>query len=220
MFLAVWIIDNQFKKKGGYDMFKHFLLILVLILMYAAPASADNPMSVIQEGVEEIIELLNDPEYEAPEKKEEQREKIWEVVNQAFDFQTIARGTLRRHDWENFSDEQKREFIDLFTNLLGNTYLEKLQSEYQDEKVIFLNQEMISDTTAIVRSKVVRQSMEYPVDYRMIRRGGTWRIYNVIVENISLVTNYRDQFSQMLMRDSPEQFLDKLRERVNKAVTS
>jgi phospholipid transport system substrate-binding protein len=217
MFLAVSRINKNFKK-GGYDMFKHLLLILVLILIYAAPASADNPMSVIQEGVEEIMELLNDPAYDAPEKKEEQREKIWEVVNEAFDFQTIARGTLRRHDWENFSDEQRREFIDLFTNLLGNTYLERLQSEYQDEKVVFIDQEMITDTTALVRSKIIRQSVEYPVDYRMIRRNDTWRIYNVIVENISLVTNYRDQFSQMLMRDSPEQFLDKLRERVNKAV--
>jgi phospholipid transport system substrate-binding protein len=201
-------------------MFKHFLLILVMILIFAAPVSANNPMGVIQEGVEEIIELLNDPQYDDPEKKEEQREKIWEVVNRAFDFQTIARGTLRRHDWESFSDEQRKEFIDLFTTLLGNTYLERLQSEYQDEKIIFIDQEMISDTTAIVRSKVVRESMEYPVDYRMIRRGDTWRIYNVIVENISLVTNYRDQFSQMLMRDSPEQFLDKLRDRVNKAAAS
>jgi phospholipid transport system substrate-binding protein len=217
MFLAVSKINKKFKK-GGSDMFKHFLLILVLILMYAAPASADNPMGVIQEGVEEIMELLNDPAYDAPEKKDEQREKIWEVVNKAFDFQTIARGTLRRHDWQNFSDEQRREFVDLFTNLLGNTYLERLQSEYQDEKIIFIEQEMITDTTAIVRSKVIRESVEYPVDYRMIRRNNTWRIYNVIVENISLVTNYRDQFSQMLMRDSPEQFLDKLRERVNNAV--
>jgi phospholipid transport system substrate-binding protein len=201
-------------------MVKQFLLILVIIFVLVTPASADNPMAVIQAGVEEIMDLLNDPKYDAPEKKEEQREKIWEVVTQAFDFQIIARGTLRRHDWENFSDEQKKEFTDLFTNLLGNTYLERLQSEYQDEKVVFIDQEMISDTTAIVRSKVIRESLEYPVDYRMIRRDDTWRIYNVIVENISLVTNYRDQFSQMLMKDSPEQFLDKLRERVNKAATS
>jgi phospholipid transport system substrate-binding protein len=218
MFSAALMIKNNFKK-GGCNMVKQFLLILVIILVLIPPASADNPMAVIQAGVEEIMDLLNDPEYDAPEKKEEQREKIWEVVNQAFDFQTIARGTLRRHDWENFSDEQKKEFIDLFTTLLGNTYLERLQSEYQDEKVIFIDQEMISDTTAIVRSKVIRESLEYPVDYRMIRRGDTWRIYNVIVENISLVTNYRDQFSQMLMRDSPEQFIDKLRGRVNKAAS-
>jgi len=75
---------------------------------------------------------------------------------------------------------------------------------------------MLSDTTAIVRTKIIRESLEIPVDYRLILRGGAWRIYNVNVENISLVTNYRDQFSRILMRDSPAKLIEQLRERVNK----
>jgi phospholipid transport system substrate-binding protein len=198
-------------------MFKPFLLILTMSVLLAAPVSANNPMDVIKTAVEEIVDLLKDPIYDPPEKKEEQREKIWEIVNSTFDFQTIARGTLRRHDWDSFSAEQKKEFTELFTTLLGNTYLEKIQSDYQDEQVVFTEQEMLSDTTAIVRTKIIRESLEIPVDYRLILRGGTWLIYNVNVENISLVTNYRDQFSQMLMRNSPEQLIEKLRERVNKS---
>ena len=197
-------------------MFKRFLLLLAMITLFAVPVSANSPIHVIQTAVEEIIGLLKDPQYDPPEKKEEQRDKIWEVVHKTFDFQTIARGTLRRHDWDSFSSEQKKEFTELFTSLLGNTYLERIQSDYRDEQVIFTEQEMISDTTAIVRTKIIRESLEIPIDYRLILRGGTWRIYNVIVENISLVTNYRDQFSRMLMRDTPEQLIEKLRQRVDK----
>jgi phospholipid transport system substrate-binding protein len=197
-------------------MFKRFLLLLAMITLFAVPVSANSPINVIQTAVEEIIGLLKDPQYDPPEKKEEQRDKIWEVVHKTFDFQTIARGTLRRHDWDSFSSEQKKEFTELFTSLLGNTYLERIQSDYRDEQVIFTEQEMISDTTAIVRTKIIRESLEIPIDYRLILRGGTWRIYNVNVENISLVTNYRDQFSRMLMRDTPEQLIEKLRQRVDK----
>jgi len=197
-------------------MFKYCLLILAMTVLLAAPVSADNPMDVIKTAVEEIVDLLKDPQYDLPEKKEEQREKIWEVVHNTFDFQTIARGTLRRHDWDSFSPDQKKEFTELFTTLLGNTYLERIQSDYRDEQVVFTEQEMLSDTTAIVRTKIIRESLEIPVDYRLILRSGAWRIYNVNVENISLVTNYRDQFSRILMRDSPAKLIEQLRERVNK----
>jgi len=197
-------------------MFKYCLLILAMTVLSAAPVSADNPMDVIKTAVEEIVELLKDTQYDLPEKKEEQREKIWEVVHNTFDFQTIARGTLRRHDWDSFSQDQKKEFTDLFTTLLGNTYLERIQNDYRDEQVVFSEQEMLSDTTAIVRTKIIRESLEIPVDYRLILRSGAWRIYNVNVENISLVTNYRDQFSRILMRDSPAKLIEQLRERVNK----
>jgi phospholipid transport system substrate-binding protein len=197
-------------------MFKYCLLILAMTVLSAAPVSADNPMDVIKTAVEEIVDLLKDPQYDLPEKKDEQREKIWEVVHNTFDFQTIARGTLRRHDWDSFSQDQKKEFTELFTTLLGNTYLEKIQNDYRDEQVVFSEQEMLSDTTAIVRTKIIRESLEIPVDYRLILRSGAWRIYNVNVENISLVTNYRDQFSRILMRDSPAKLIEQLRERVNK----
>lgn len=197
-------------------MFKRFLLIVAMMILFSAPASANSPMGVIQTAVEEIVDLLKDPQFNPPEKKEEQRKKIWEVVHKTFDFSAIARGTLRRHDWERFSDEQKNEFTDLFTSLLGNTYLEKLQSDYRDEQVVFIEQEILSDTRAIVRTKIIRESLEIPVEYRLILRSGNWRIQNVIVENISLVTNYRDQFSQMLMHDSPAQFIEKLRQQVDK----
>lgn len=197
-------------------MFKRFMFLFAMTMLLAAPSYANTPMHVIQTAVEKIVELLKDPQFDADDKKEEQREKIWEVVNKTFDFPTIARGTLRRHDWDSFSEQQKKDFTDLFKTLLGNTYLERLQNDYRDEQVVFTEQEILSDTTAIVRTKIIRETLEIPVDYRMILRGGEWRIYNVNVENISLVTNYRDQFSRMLMRDTPAQLIEKLRERVDK----
>lgn len=196
-------------------MLKRPLLILFIFLLFTTPVSASNPMDVIKNAVNQIIDLLKDPAYDQPDKKEEQREKIWNVVTDTFNFEIIARGTLRRYDWESFSEEQKKEFTQLFTELLGNTYLERLQSDYKNEKVVFEEQEMLSENTAVVRTKVIRESTEIPVDYRLILRDGTWRIYNVYVENISLVTNYRDQFSRILMKNSPQQLLEQLREKVD-----
>ncbi len=197
-------------------MLKRFLFIPIVFLLLITPASAEEPLDVIKDAVNQIIDILKDPQYDDSDKKEEQRQKIWDVVTDIFSFNIIARGTLRRYDWERFSDKQKKEFTELFKELLGNTYLERLQSDYQNEKVVFEDQEKLSETTAMVRTKVVRNDTEIPVDYRLIFRDDRWRIYNVYVENVSLVTNYRDQFSRILMKKSPEELLEQLREKVEK----
>lgn len=196
-------------------MIKQLLLILIVSLLFITPASASDPMDVIKTGVNQITQLIDDPKFRDPETQEAQLEKIWNVVQDIFNFPVIARGTIRRHDWHNFSDEQKSEFTELFKQLLITTYLERLPEEYENEKVVFQDQEMLSDTRALVRTKVISTDTEIPVDYRLMLSDGTWTVYNVIVENISLVTNYRDQFSQILMRSSPEQFLEQLREKVD-----
>ncbi len=197
----------------------HFLVSTVLLLPVllfvfpGAPAAAEKPMDVIKSGVDEVVRILNDPSYDTPEKKEAQREKIWTIIRDVFDFETIAKGTLRRHDWEKFSTEQRREFVDLFTELIGNTYLDRIQSEYHEEKVVYTEQEMLTDTKAVVRTMVQRSSVEIPVDYRLFLKDGNWRVYNVFVENTSLVSNYRDQFSRILMKGTPDDLLAKLREK-------
>jgi len=196
-------------------MIKQLLLILITFFLFITPASASDPMDVIKEGVDQITRLIDDPKFKDPETQEAQLEKIWNVVKDIFNFPVIARGTIRRHDWLNFSDEQRNEFTELFQQLLITTYLERLPEEYEDEKVVFQDQEMLADNRALVRTKVISRDTEIPVDYRLMLSDGTWTVYNVIVENISLVSNYRDQFSQILMRRSPEQFLEQLREKVN-----
>ncbi len=202
------------RRRRTLDTISFVLLFSFLLFGFSGvAAAADNPLDVVKAGVDEVVSVLQDPAYNTPERKDEQLEKIWSVIRDVFDFETIAKGTLRRHDWEKFSTEQQREFVDLFTDLIGNTYLGRLQSEYHDEKVVYKEQEMLSDSKAVVRTMVNRNSVEIPVDYRLFLKNGKWRVYNVFVENTSLVTNYRDQFSRILMRGTPADLLAKLREK-------
>ncbi len=193
------------------------LLTVFFIVFSAAMASAEKPIDVIQTGVDKVFGILNDPAYAPEGKKDEQRDKIWTVIRSFFDFDTIAKGTLRRHDWDRFTEDQKKEFIDLFTDLIGETYLERIQGEYKNEKVVYGEQEMLSDSKAVVKTTIVRESLEIPVDYRLYLKNGNWRIYNVYVENTSLVTNYRDQFSRILMKGTPAELIEKLREKTIKS---
>ena len=205
------------KTKISHLFLRFFLLFTLFFMLSGVAPAAEKPIDIIKAGVDEVVTVLNDPKFDTPEKKEEQREKIWSIIREIFDFETIAKGTLRRHDWERFSEEQRRQFVDLFTDLIGTTYLGRIQSEYHDEEVVYTEQEMLSDTKAVVRTKILRDSVEIPVDYRLFLKNGNWRVYNVYVEKTSLVTNYRDQFSRILMKGTPADLIAKLKEKTKES---
>jgi phospholipid transport system substrate-binding protein len=161
-----------------------------------------------------VLHILSGPGDDDPDEKQDQRLKIFRIIQEVFDFETIARATLRPDQWEKFDSGQRLEFTDLFSSLLGNTYLKQIQSEYQDEKVEFLEQEMLSDTRALVKTMIIRDGMEIPVDYRLHHQDGEWKIYNIYIERRSFVTIYRDQFSTILMKNDPAELIRQLREKL------
>jgi phospholipid transport system substrate-binding protein len=193
------------------------VLITILVGGISVPVLAEKPVEAIRTSVDKIVEILNDPQYDEDSRKAEQKEKMKREIQKIFDFKTMARGTLRHYQWESFSEQQKEEFIGLFTQLLGDTYLERIQGEYNDEKVEYLEQEMLTDTRAVVKTNIVRASEKIPVDYRLINEDGSWKVYNVYVERTSLVSNYRDQFGRVLMSGSPADLIERLREKVKKS---
>ena len=188
--------------------------ICIFSFVTVAPVLAEEPIEVIRTTVDDIIAILNDPEYADKSQRDEQRKQMKQEIKKIFDFTTMSKGTIRHHQWQSFSEEQKNEFVDLFTQLLGDTYLDKIQGEYEDEKVEYLEQDMLSDSKAVVKTKILRDSVEIPVDYRLIKRDGVWNVYNVYVERTSLVSNYRDQFARILLSGSPADLIERLREKV------
>lgn len=190
------------------------LLLFSMIVLYGAnPASAKTgPLAFLQPKIEKGIEILRDPRYKAPEKKEEQREAIWETVHDAFDFTEISIRSLAL-GWRQLSESQKAEFVDTFTELLKTNYLDKLQGAYQNEKVIFLGEEALSEDKAMVKTKVIRENTEIPMDYSMRYRDGNWRIYDIRIEGVSLVKNYRTQFRDMLGKMQPDELIRELKEK-------
>lgn len=195
---------------------KLLALSLVLILV-AMTTSADSipPTETLQKPMDEIIGILKDPQYNEKDKKEAQREKLWKVVRRFFDFREMSKRSLGRN-WKRFNHGQQDQFTDVFSTLLGNIYLNKVQGGYHDEKVLYLSEEIIKNKKAVVKTKIVREKGEIPMNYHMHLQGKKWKVYDIIIEGVGLVKNYRTQFKKILRKESPDQLIERLKKK-NKA---
>jgi phospholipid transport system substrate-binding protein len=188
--------------------------VCIFVILFTAAislAQASQPMEALRKPIEKGIRLLKDPLYKAPDKKDLQREKIWEIIREAFDFDAVAMRTLVRYDRNKFTLQQKKEFTDAFAEFLKSIYLDKLLGEFGDEKVDFLNQDMLTDSKALVKTMVLSRNTEIPIDYSMWRPRDKWLIYDVKVEGVSLIKNYRIQFAKILSKQSPADLIERLK---------
>ena len=132
-----------------------------------------------------------------------------------FDYTFISKSTLGRFHWENdFSVAQRDEFVKVFSKFLGNTYLEKIQEGYENQKVDYLSEDMLTPSKAVVKTSITSPKNQIPVDYFMRAQDGTWKIYDVNVEGVSLVQNYRSQFNSFLLNQKAEKLIDQLRSKI------
>ena len=186
---------------------------IFLILGSFFSAEAAEPMDDLKGPIEQVISILKDPKYNDSVMKDQQRLEIISVIKKVFNFNEISKRALGLN-WSRFSIQQRQVFEEAFADFLGYTYFKKVRDSYQGENVIFLSQEKISDDKALVKTKIPRKNSEIPLDYRMIRMTGKWYIYDVIIEGVSLVQNYRTQFNQILGKGSPDQLIDRLRKKI------
>ena len=171
-----------------------------------------QPIDDIRPPIEKGIALLKDPRYTRQGQFEAQREKIWETIRDIFDFRIISMMALAM-EWRSFTPKQQDEFVEAFTELLKNNYLNKIQGQFHDEEVVFLGQDILNEKRAIVKSKVLRQQIEIPMDYKVAFTRGRWRIYDINIEGISLIQNYRTQFKSILAKESPDQLIRRIRDK-------
>jgi phospholipid transport system substrate-binding protein len=191
-------------------------LIIAFAVLNLSPVStfAATPQETIQTQVDRALEVLRDPALKAESAKAAKEKKIWAILDGIFDYTELSKRTLAQH-WKQFSPEQQGEFTRLFGKLLGGVYMDRIIA-YKDEKVVFGKVTQLSDKTAEVQSEVVRSSKPIPIHYRMIVENGEWKVYDVVIEGVSLVQNYRTQFREILMNKSPEDLLKTLREKTRK----
>ena len=194
-------------------MLKYCLVLLLLSLMSIPAAAVAGPATeAVRQPLNEGIRLLREQTAETKQQQKEKRDRIWEIVRQAFDFRLISAQALGRN-WRRFSPAEKSEFADIFSQLLGNTYISKIQGNFSDEEVLFVGEKMLSEKKAIVRTVIKRQDREIPVDYKVRLKKGVWKVYDIKVEGIGLVLNYRRQFNSFLAKESgtPESLIEKLK---------
>ena len=192
------------------------LMITVFLMGLILPAYASeqlSPTETLKGPVDEVIAILKDPAYHGPDKKAIQRDKIWNRIYGLFDFDEVSRRTIG-DQWSAFTPEEQKRFSAVFSEFLGNTYVDKLQGEFHDEKIIFLK-ELVKEPLALVRTSLVRPGAEIPIDYRLKKQDGQWLIYDILVENgVSLVKNYRVQFQSALQSESPAKLIERLEEKL------
>ena len=189
---------------------------LVLLFTGAALGAAGSPTDALKGPLDQSIEILKDPKYKAddPALKIEQRDKIWDLVEGTFDFTEVSRRALARN-WKSFSPQQQKDFAAVFSKMLGNIYVDRIQTGFSDQKVEFADEILHeSKPLAIVKTFIVGDRNKIPVDYSLKNKNGQWVVYDVKVEGVSLIKNYRTQFNDILRKESPDQLIDRLKAKV------
>ncbi len=189
-----------------------YILIIICIAMPAL-ASAGQPLDDLRRGVDKGIRILEDPRYQDVNLKEEQQQKLWEIMQQVFDFREFSRKVLAAH-WKKFTPRQRNQFSRAFAEFLGKFYLGRLQNRYNGERVYYGDQKLLSKTRALIEVTVLWKNVEVPVQLRMKKRLGTWRVYDLSVLGINAVSNYRAQFQSLLQNNTPDQVIESVKEKV------
>ncbi len=185
------------------------------LFLSAVPAVADGeqPIEALQKGVEAGLRILKDSEFSDAARKDAQQQKLRIILEQMFDFREFSRRVLAAN-WKNFSAAQREAFVRVLTEYLGKFYMGKLQEKYKDETLIYVKQELKTPTRALVNVQVVWKGQKIPVDLRMIKRKGLWKIYDIEVLGISAVSNYRAQFKSLLGKETPAQVINRIKEKI------
>lgn len=186
------------------------LPILFIALTLGGPAFAqESPTETVKKTVDEVVRIVSDKEMKKSQNEKKRRQELKKAIGAVFDYGEMAQRSMARH-WRDRSAAEKKEFVSLFETLLENSYADKIES-YNQEKIVYIN-ERIDGEYAEVRSKVVTAKRdEYSLDYRLMKKGGRWLVYDVVIEGVSLVSNYRGQFNRLIVNEGYPALLKKLR---------
>ena len=194
-------------------------LFCVLVFAVLTLSLGGEPTESIKQTADKIISIISDPELQISGQDAEKKEKlkkrnklVRDVVDERFDWEEFSRRTLARH-WRDRTDEEKKGFIDLFGTLLERTYLDQVEG-YSGEKVVYLDEKVDGDYAVVDVKIITKKETEIPVRYRLKKKENEWFVYDVIVEGVSLVNNYRTQFNSIMIRYKYEGLIKRLRAKV------
>jgi len=197
-------------------MFKKLLLTLItgIALAFALTSFAeDSPTDGVRTSVDTILAILKNEQLN----KEEKRAQMSDVVIKRFDFRAMSQRTLATN-WKKTTDEEKQQFVDLFSQLIENSYIGKLEL-YTDEKVEYPG-EKVSGRKAVVETMIITTSTDIPVDYKLYRKGDQWLVYDVIIEGVSLISNYRSSYQEIMKKEGFDGLLAKMQAKIDELAST
>jgi phospholipid transport system substrate-binding protein len=203
------------KLKGEAVKGKLIGMMIILSLFVPVFAYAGSAFETVKGHSDRVLEVLRDPALKPESMKKVKKDRIRAISVKMFDFAELSKRTLAQN-WRKFSPDQQKEFIELYRSILEDAYAEKILS-FSDERIAFIKEVQLSEKTVDVQSTVFRKTGEVPINYRVILKDGVWRVYDVVIEGVSLINNYRSQFREILSNKPPESLLETLRKKVGKA---
>ncbi|HEY3066759.1 MAG TPA: ABC transporter substrate-binding protein [Methylomirabilota bacterium] len=180
-------------------------------VILAAPAWAGAPTDVVKQYTEQVVKVLEDPALKGDDKRGERRATVRKIAVEVFDVNETARRALGRH-WAARTPAEREEFVQLFTDLLDRTYVTRID-QYGGEKIKFVGETVDGDNALVKTKLVTKQGTEIPVDGRLLRRNDKWLIYDISIEGVSLVANYRAQFDKIITKSSYAELVRQLKDK-------
>ena len=186
------------------------LLVIAAISMSPAMADAESPTEVVRATISEVTRILEDPKLKDPAKLVPRRRMLEEVIAARFDYAEMSKRALGAR-WTPLTAAERAEFVELFKSFLSDRYAEKIEG-YSGEQVLYLS-ERIEGNYAEVRTELRSKKVEIPMDYRLFLKEDGWHAYDIVVDGVSLVKNYRSQFEKIIRTDSYPELVRRLRDR-------
>jgi len=188
------------------------LLLFFLVFGTAVPGWAGEPIDQIKQTTDKILSILADPALKNPSLTQERRSSIRRAVDELFNWEEMTRRSLARY-WDQRTAEEKKEFVRLYSDLLERTYMDKIEG-YSGEKVIYRG-ESVENNYAVVKVNIAtKKNTDIRVEYRLKKEGNKWLVYDISIEGVSLVNNYRTQFNSIISQSSYENLIKRLRDKV------
>jgi len=195
---------------------KQFCIYLIVIGLMASLAmgsvsfAGSEITGKLKSTIDKVIAIVKDGNLKKD--KQGRRAALRKAIDERFDYRQMVMRSLAKN-WDLRSDQERQQFISLFKSLLENSYASKLES-YSDEKINYLS-EVIKGKYALVKTEVVRPSSTIAVDYKLIQENGDWQVYDFVIEGVSMIRNYRSQFTKIIRKDSYEVLVQKLTDKIN-----
>jgi len=186
-------------------------VVAILYLLVAVSTRAGGPTDELRGAIEKVQTILNDPQLKAAGKKGERLDKLRQVIQPKFDFTEMAKRSLGTN-WQRRNPEEQRDFVKVFTDLLENAYVDSIDS-YDGEKVVFTNEKQDKEYGEVNTKIVTKKGEEFSVNYKLHQASGNWKVYDVVIENISIVNNYRAQFNRVIVKSSYEELVRTMKEK-------
>jgi phospholipid transport system substrate-binding protein len=188
------------------------VLTIVVVAMVASlftAAWAGEPTEQLKGSVDKVLQILQDPKLQAAGQEAERRTTVRKVANTIFDFSETAKRALGPH-WQNLSEKDRQEFVSLFSDLLERSYIGKIE-QYSGERIKYVGESTEGDGATVRTKLIAKNGTEVPIDYRMLKNGDRWLVYDVSIEGVSLVGNYRTQFNKIIQTASYDELVKRMR---------